>query len=100
MDNTPDREILERILKLEQENYRILKALRSNQRWSVFWGFIKFLLLVVPLVAAYFYLQPYLEMIWATYQQAQGQMNSLQELGAKVPNIGELIKQFQQSQAQ
>lgn len=100
MDNTPDREILERILKLEQENYRILKALRSSQRWGVFWGFLKFLLIVIPLIAAYFYLQPYLEMIWATYTQAQGQLDSLQQLGGKIPDIGELIRQYQESRAQ
>ncbi|HYF10573.1 MAG TPA: hypothetical protein VD967_03145 [Candidatus Paceibacterota bacterium] len=101
MDTTPDREILERILKLEQENYRILKALRSSQRWGVFWGFVKFLLFVVlPLVLAYVYLQPYLEMIWATYQQAQGQLNSLQQLGGQIPDISGLIKQYQQARPQ
>ncbi|MCE9644016.1 hypothetical protein K8Q93_02115 [Candidatus Parcubacteria bacterium] len=100
MDNTPDREILERLLKLEQENYRILKALRSSQRWGVFWGFIKFLLLIIPLIIAYFYLQPYLQMIWATYEQAQGQLTNLQQLGAKIPDMGELLKQFQQARPQ
>lgn len=100
MDNTPDREILERILKLEQENYRILKALRSSQRWSIVWGFVKLLLFVVlPLAFAYLYLQPYLDMFMRTYTQAQGQLDSLQQISGQIPNVGELLKQFQQSQA-
>ena len=95
MDNTSDREILERLLKLEQENYKILKALRSSQRWGVFWGFIKFLLLVVlPLIFAYFYLQPYLDSIMGTYNQIQGQVNTLQKVTGQVPDISSILKQL------
>ncbi|SRR5258708_2126894 len=97
MENSGDRDILERIFKLEQENYRILKAMRSSQRWSVFWGFLKSLFVVIPLVAGYFYLQPYLQAIWKTYSQVQGQVSGLHgQIGGGFPNFAGFLNQWQQ----
>jgi len=53
-------DLLERTLKLSEENNRILRELRRNARWSVVWSVTKFVLIVGPLILGYIYLEPYL----------------------------------------
>ena len=69
--NPEERSLLERTLKLSEENNKILKSLRRVARWTSFWGFVQFLLVVVPLAALYIYLQPYLGTLNHLMAQAQ-----------------------------
>lgn len=71
--NPEDKVLIERTLKLSEENNRILKKMRSAYRWAIIWGFIKAAIIIVPLVAGYIYLQPLLE-------QAMENLNNLREL--------------------
>ena len=68
-----EKQLLERTLKLSEENNRILKKLNSRARWAFFWGFLKACIIVIPLVIGLFYLQPYLD-------QANTNFNSIKEL--------------------
>jgi hypothetical protein len=68
-----ERVLLERTLKLSEENNRILRKMQRATQWAVVWGFIKIAIIVVPLVLGYFYLEPYLG-------QALDNFNSLKEL--------------------
>jgi hypothetical protein len=57
---TPDeKELLMRTLKLSEDNNHILVSLQKTMRWQTIWGLIKVLLIVIPLVIGYLYLQPY-----------------------------------------
>lgn len=70
--NPEERQLLERSLKLSEDNHRILVRLQRAYQWNIFWGFIKIALIVVPLVLGYVYLQPYLNSLGAnfgTFQQ-------------------------------
>jgi hypothetical protein len=69
--NPEERVLLERTLKLSEENNKIVRGLRSSARWANFWGFIKILIFIVPLVFAYIWLQPYLGMFEETFKNAQ-----------------------------
>jgi predicted MFS family arabinose efflux permease len=66
-----DRVLLEQSLKLSRENNQILLKLQSRARWATFWGMLKIAIIVVPLVAGYFYLQPYIEQILGIYSEAR-----------------------------
>ena len=59
--NPEERELLDRTLKLSLENNEILRKMQRAARWSTLWGFIKILIIIVPLVVGYLFLQPYLE---------------------------------------
>ena len=59
--NPEERALLERTLKVSQENNSMLRKLERRARWSLLWWFIKMALIVIPLVVGYFYLQPYLD---------------------------------------
>ena len=58
--NPEEKALLEQSLKLSEENHRILLKLQRAARWNTFWSVIKILVFILPLIAGYFYLQPYL----------------------------------------
>ncbi|MBX4200472.1 hypothetical protein KW790_03385 [Candidatus Parcubacteria bacterium] len=55
-----ERRLIDRALKISEENNRILHRLQRAMRWSALLGFIKVLLILAPFVIGYFYLEPYL----------------------------------------
>jgi len=71
--NPEEKVLLERTLKLSEENNQILHKIERRARWAALWGFIKVAVIIVPLVIGYFYLQPFLD-------QALENFNSVKEL--------------------
>lgn len=69
--NPEERRLLERSVKLSEENNAMLKKMRRAARWAILWGIIRFALIVVPLVVGYLYLEPYLGSLNETFKQAQ-----------------------------
>lgn len=65
--------LLERSLKLSEENNRILKKMERRFRWAVLWGFIKIVIIIVPLVIGILYLEPY-------FQGAADEFNNVRNL--------------------
>ncbi len=68
-----EKVLLERTLKLSEENNQILRKIERRSRWAILWGFIKVAVIIVPLVIGYLYLQPFLD-------QALENFNSVKEL--------------------
>ena|SRR3989344_2606650 len=71
--NPDERVLLEHTLKLSEENNKILRGIQSAQRRATIYGLIKLALIIVPLIAGYLFLQPYLD-------QALEGYNGIQEL--------------------
>ncbi len=71
--NPEERQLLERTLKLSEENQQILRKINRRAKWSFLWGFIKVCIIVIPLVVGFFFLQPYLD-------QANSNYNSIKDL--------------------
>jgi hypothetical protein len=71
--NPEEKELLERSLKLLEENNYILRKLDRRARMAMLWGFVKIIVIVIPLIIGYFFLQPYL-------QEAADNYNGIQEL--------------------
>lgn len=65
--NPQERELLERSLELSEENHKILKKMQKAARWAVVWGFVKVLIIIVPLAVGFFFLQSYFEPIRSAY---------------------------------
>ena len=71
---SPEEKILlERTLRLAEENNQILQQMRRTARWAILWGFIKVAIVIVPLIVGYIYLLPFLD-------QALENFNSIKEL--------------------
>jgi predicted MFS family arabinose efflux permease len=74
--NPEEKELLRHVLKLSEENNHILRKIQRSARWALLWGFIKIAIIVVPLVAGYIYLQPFLEQALENYGNIQGLLNT------------------------
>ena len=75
--DSEERSLLERTLKLSEENHRILKKMQRTARWAVVWGFIKVAIIIVPLVAGYIYLQPFFEQAMENYDGVKDFLNTV-----------------------
>ena len=66
--NPEEKVLLERTLKLSEENNKILKRLDRTRRLAVIWGFVKVLIIIVPLIAGYLYLEPVIRPLITQYR--------------------------------
>ncbi|MBI1974253.1 MAG: hypothetical protein HYS51_00095 [Candidatus Zambryskibacteria bacterium] len=74
--NPEERALLEQTLKLSEENNRMLRNIRKTQRRAAIYGFIKLVIIIVPLVAGYLFLQPYLNQALEGYNGVQRLLKS------------------------
>ena len=54
-----EKQLLEKLVQQSEENNKILKSLRRHSRWSAFFSFIVWVIILVTLIWTYFYLQPH-----------------------------------------
>lgn len=73
--NPEERTLLERSLTLSEENNRLLKKIERRAHWALVWWFIKVAIVIVPLVAGYLYLQPYIDQALENYKSIQSTLN-------------------------
>ena len=75
---TPEEQaLLKKLVKQSEENNRMLHGIRSHMRWSVAWGFVKFLLIAIPLVIGYFYVEKNLNAPTSWIDQAKEIIDSV-----------------------
>lgn len=83
--NQEEKELLQKTFELSEENNKILRGLRSVNRWSytmkiIYWAFI-----IVVAFSAYFYVQPYVEILDNTYNNIRNNVNTLNSVAKKLP---------------
>jgi hypothetical protein len=59
--NPEEKELLERTLKLSEDNHKILKKMQRTARLALIWGFVKVLIIAIPVVLGYLYFAPIFE---------------------------------------
>jgi hypothetical protein len=69
--NPDEKALLERTLRLSEDNNKILKRLEKRARWVFIWGFIKVAIITLPLIAGYFLLQPYFDQVLESLVEAR-----------------------------
>ena len=74
--NPEEKALLKRTLELSEENHKILLKMQSTARRAALWGFIKLLIIVIPLVIGYLYLQPYFGIARENLDQVKTLINS------------------------
>lgn len=75
--NPEEKHLLERAVKLSEENNHMLRKLHRTARWAFVWGVIKLVILVVPFIIGYFYLEPYFGSLGDTFEKARETINQL-----------------------
>jgi hypothetical protein len=69
---TPDeRALLEKTYKLAKENSAVLARIDRRNKWVFIWGVAKLVIIVVPLILAVGYLEPYLRQLGNDYRSVQ-----------------------------
>ena len=74
--NPQEKVLLERTLKLSEENNQILRKMQRAARWAIIWGFIKVAIVVIPLVVGYIFLQPYIGQTLGNFNDIKGLLDS------------------------
>jgi hypothetical protein len=70
-----EKELLRRSLLLSEENNKILLGVQKSLRWQAIWGVVKIVILVLPLILGYIFLQPFLGSMFNNYKEVQGMIN-------------------------
>ena len=66
------KKLLEETFRLAEENNRMLKRVRSVQKWSMFWKMAYILVIFGIAAGAFYYLTPYLEGLMSIYGSVSG----------------------------
>jgi predicted MFS family arabinose efflux permease len=68
--NIEIKELLEQNLALNEENNRMLRGMRRNQRMAAIWRVVYFAAFLYATYVGYQYVKPYLEQAQAAYTSA------------------------------
>lgn len=85
MENKTDRELLEELYLLVQEDHRNIQKLRNRVRLQNIMGIIKWVIYIGVAVGLYTYLQPFFLSIGDTYATLKDSASTITELKGKMP---------------
>ena len=75
--NPEERHLLERSVKLAQENNDMLHSIQARSRRQTIYGFIKLVIILLPFVLGYLFLEPYIDQVIDQYKEVRELFNSL-----------------------
>jgi hypothetical protein len=80
-----ERGLLEKTLKLTEENNRLIHKVRGVQKRQAFWSVLKILVILGIALGAFYYLEPYLDKLMNVFNSIPGlkqnlDSDSLQEM--------------------
>ncbi len=90
-----DRELLEEVAEVVNENNTILRQMRSHARWRNLFSLIKWLVIIGVTVGAYYYLEPYIKELILVYQGLQEGVNAIKNVSTPnlpdIPNLADFL---------
>jgi uncharacterized protein involved in cysteine biosynthesis len=86
---TPEeKKLLEEVTVLTRENHQILKRMQRARHWGRFFWFLKWLIVIGVTVWLYYYLQPIINQLFATYQSLVSGVEGISKTGP----VGDISK--------
>ena len=73
--NPEEKHLLQRSLKLAEENNELLKKIDRRAKRAAIYGFIKLVIILLPFVVGYFLLEPYIQEGIESYESIRGLLN-------------------------
>jgi len=64
--------LLEENRKTNKEVYAIVKKLKKQMMWQSIFGFVRILVIVIPLIIGFYYLTPFVQQAMDDYQKLMG----------------------------
>lgn len=80
-----EKKLLEKTLKLSEENNQILRKMQRATRLAFAWGLIKILIIIVPIVVGYLYLEPRLGALKKEIDQIRSVVPTIEGLSDYMP---------------
>ena len=81
------KKLLEKIYELTEENNKMLHKIRSVQKRAYLIATVKFILFVLFVLGAYYYLQPYITKVFEIYTN----LSNIGEVGANPDAIKSIL---------
>ena len=87
-----DAQKMDELLNLTRENNKILRSMRSSQRWSSFFRFAYWLIILGSIFGVYYYFQPTIQKYWNTVQTSIGILQNFQNAAGTIPTDIQTVK--------
>jgi hypothetical protein len=75
--NPEEKALLERVAALSESNNKLLKTMEKRGKWLAIWSVIKIAIFILPLIAGYILLQPYLGQAANSLNQYKDLLNQI-----------------------
>ncbi|MEI6528548.1 MAG: hypothetical protein WCO10_02655 [bacterium] len=85
--NPEERKTLYETAELVQENNNILRGMRRSARFAVIWKIFYWALILGFAYQGYVMVQPYLNAMIQTYTEMQKNLQSIKDVGSKIPTL-------------
>ena len=82
-----EKSLLERTYKIVEENNEILKSIRRSSRLGTTIKVLYWIVILGFSFGAYYFIQPYLQSITGLYNQAEGDVSSVQSVTTKLNGL-------------
>ena len=83
-----EKNLLERVAVLSEENNHILRGIRRANRWGSALKIIYWVAIIVISYGAYIYVQPYVDQLVRTYAEVAGTVNKVSD---QIPNVEKVL---------
>jgi hypothetical protein len=83
--NPNEEDLLKKTYELSQENNKILKGIRSSNRWSTLFKVFYWVIIIGIAVGAFYYVQPYIDIATKTYKSIQGDLTKVKSVVNSIP---------------
>ena len=87
-----DSQKLDELLELTRENNKILRSMRRTQRWSSFFTYVYWLVILGSIFGVYYYFQPTIQKYVKTLQTSAGILQQLESAVGSVPTDLQVLK--------
>jgi len=83
-ENSDTKRLLQKNLKLSEENNKLLKKMRRSMRWGQVFTAFYWLFIAGAAVSVYYFLQPVIESIFSTFQAITSGVEEIQNTGKEL----------------
>ena len=83
---------LDELLEVTRENNKILRSMRSAQRWGSFFRFVYWALILGSIFGTYYYFQPTIQKYMKTLQTSAGILQKFEGAAGTIPTDMQAVK--------
>ncbi|OHA79118.1 MAG: hypothetical protein A2747_01285 [Candidatus Yonathbacteria bacterium RIFCSPHIGHO2_01_FULL_44_41] len=83
---------LDELLEITHENNKILRSMRRAQRWSSFFTFVYWAIILGSIFGVYYYFQPTIQKYMKTFQTSMGIIQNFEKTAGSIPTDVQSVK--------